>query len=182
MSNTKGVVKKTQQRLHFLRILKLNINAFWPFIDLQSNCPWIAGYSALELKKNLQWVMKTAYKIIDHPLSSSRHFTLPLNCCLNHQGLSPSTTSELLPSGRQACLYSNCFFPTAISIIRHSIHQTIHFHTLIFTHVPAVPVPVNVPFLRSFAWLWAHTLRGCDPETYISLYVKNCPRLFIKRP
>lgn len=42
-----------------------------------------------------------------------------------------------------------------------------------------VPVAANAPFSPSFAWLWAHTLLVCDPETQISLYAKCCGMLFI---
>lgn len=144
-ANTSAVVKKTQQRLHFLRVLRKNsleeklLVTFYrsTIKSVLAYCitVWYAGYSAAE-RRALQRVIKTAQKIISCPLPSLEDISSS-RCLLRvrkiikdpfHPGQS---LFNLLPSGRRCrCVkfrtnrLKNSFFPWAIRTLNSSTIYT----------------------------------------------------------
>lgn len=139
--NTAAVVKKAQQRLYFLRILKKNdLSERLLVIFYRSSIEsilvycvtvWYAGCSAAD-KKRIQRVINTAQKIVGCPLPSleeiatsrlmSKATKIALDC--SHPG---HQLFELLPSGRRfrcpktrTSRFKNSFFPKAITVLNET--------------------------------------------------------------
>ncbi len=113
--NTKALVKKAQQRLHFLRVLRKNnldqklLLAFYrsSVESVLTYClsVWYSGSTA-EDKNAVQRVIKTAQKIIGCPLPTLEQ--LSTSCCLRKiKAITGDPTHpahplfDLLPSGRR---------------------------------------------------------------------------------
>ena len=131
-SNIRALVKKAQQRLHFLRVLrKNNLDTKLLLVFYHSSVKsvlthclsvWYAGSTA-EDRKAVQRVLNTAQKIIISPLPSLENiFT---SCCPKAITGDPSHPAyplfDLLPSGRRyrstkshTSWLTNSFFPWAI--------------------------------------------------------------------
>ncbi len=145
--NTKALVKKAQQRLHFLRVLRKNnldqklLLAFYRLSveSVLTYClsVWYSGSTA-EDKNAVQRVIKTAQKIIGCPLPTLEQ--LSTSCCLRKiKAITGDPTHpahplfDLLPSGRRyrsiksrTSRLTNSCFPWTI--------RTANTHRLIHTH------------------------------------------------
>lgn len=142
--NISAVVKKAQQRLHFLRVLrkyKLNSNLLLTFYrssieSLLTYCitVWYGSCTKAD-RVRLQSVVKTAQKIIGCPLPSlmdiysSRCLSRAANIIKDssHPGFN---MFSLLPSGkRYRCISTkthrlkNSFFPKAITTLNSHMHR-----------------------------------------------------------
>ncbi|KAF7669875.1 hypothetical protein LDENG_00100560, partial [Lucifuga dentata] len=137
-SNTTAVIKKAQQRLHFLRILRKNnldgklLETFYRSCieSLLTYCISVWYTSCTEAdRKRLQRVVKTAQKIVGHPLPTlediynSRCLTRARNIVKDRSHPSHHLF-DLLPSGRRyRCIksrttrFKNSFIPRAISLL-----------------------------------------------------------------
>jgi len=133
--NIRALVKKAQQRLHFLRVLRKNnmdtklLLAFYhsSVLSVLTYCLniWYAGSTA-EDRKAVQRVINTAQKIMGCPLPSLENIST--SCCLRRtkaitrDPLHPAyPLFDLLPSGRRyrsikshTSRLTNSFFPWAI--------------------------------------------------------------------
>ena len=133
--NIRALVKKAQQRLHFLHVLRKNkldtklLLAFYhsSVESILTYClgVWYAGSTA-EDRKVVQRVINTAQKIIGSPLTSLEH--IATSCCLRRSKAITGDPShpayplfDLLPSGRHyrstkshTSKLTNSFFPWAI--------------------------------------------------------------------
>ncbi len=133
-TNTTAAIKKAQQRLHFLRVLKKNrlcqklLVAFYrSAIESVLTCcltVWYGGCSGAD-KKSLQRVIKNAQNIIGCPLpllldiANTRYLSRAKNIKdFSHPG---HHLFSLLPSGRRyrsiktrTARFSNSFYPRAI--------------------------------------------------------------------
>uniref|UniRef100_A0A8C7Y1L4 Reverse transcriptase domain-containing protein n=1 Tax=Oryzias sinensis TaxID=183150 RepID=A0A8C7Y1L4_9TELE len=143
-ANTTAIIKKAQQRLHFLRVLrknKVNTNLLLTFYQssiqsLLTYCitVWFGSCTAAD-KKRLQRVVETAQKIIGCPLPtltdiySTRCLTRAQNIIKDssHPG---SDLFNLMPSGRRyrgirskTNRLKNSFFPKAITILNSQMHR-----------------------------------------------------------
>ncbi|XP_072771052.1 uncharacterized protein [Nerophis lumbriciformis] len=141
--NTTSIIKKAQQRLHFLRVLgKYNLKPDLLLTFYRSSIEslltycitvWYGSCTAAD-RERLQRVVKTAQKIIGRPLPSLTD--IYTSRCLNrasaiikdstHPG---SDLFHLLPSGkRYRCIKTktnrlkNSFFPRAITILNGLPH------------------------------------------------------------
>lgn len=142
--NISAVIKKAQQRLHFLRVLrkyKLNSNLLLTFYrssieSLLTYCitVWYGSCTKAD-RVRLQSVVKTAQKIIGCPLPSlmdiysSRCLSRAANIIKDssHPGFN---MFSLLPSGkRYRCISTkthrlkNSFFPKAITTLNSHMHR-----------------------------------------------------------
>uniref|UniRef100_A0A669EVJ8 Reverse transcriptase domain-containing protein n=1 Tax=Oreochromis niloticus TaxID=8128 RepID=A0A669EVJ8_ORENI len=142
--NISAVIKKAQQRLHFLRVLrkyKLNSNLLLTFYrssieSLLTYCitVWCGSCTKAD-RVRLQSVVKTAQKIIGCPLPSlmdiysSRCLSRAANIIKDssHPGFN---MFSLLPSGkRYRCINTkthrlkNSFFPKAITTLNSHMHR-----------------------------------------------------------
>ena len=133
--NTTEILKKAQQRLYFLRVLRGNniserlLVSFYrcsiESILTYCICVWFTSCTAAQRKK-LQRVIDTAQKIIGCPLPTLED--LHRSRCLKKSENIVKDTShpghsllELLPSGKRfrsiksrTCRFSNSFYPTAV--------------------------------------------------------------------
>lgn len=137
-ANTTAVVKKAQQRLHFLRVLRRNhleekllVTFYRATIDsILTYCitAWYAGWSAAD-KSALQRVIDMAQKIIGCSLpclddiANSRYLSRAANI-IKDSSHPNNQLLDLLPSGRRyrshktrTNRFMNSFFPTAIVAI-----------------------------------------------------------------
>uniref|UniRef100_A0AAR2L374 Reverse transcriptase domain-containing protein n=1 Tax=Pygocentrus nattereri TaxID=42514 RepID=A0AAR2L374_PYGNA len=141
--NITAVIKKAQQRLHFLRVLRkhnLDSNLLLTFYrssieSLLTYCITVwYGSCTMADRERLQRVVKTAQKIIGCPLPSlmdiytsrcvSRAKRITMDS--SHPG---SVLFDLLPSGRRyRCIRSRTnrlkysFFPKAITLLNSQMH------------------------------------------------------------
>lgn len=137
-SNTTAVVKKAQQRIHFLRVLRRNnleskllVTFYRACIEsLLTYCisVWYASCTEAD-KKRLQRVVKTAQRVIGHPLPSLD--SIYTSRCSNRarkivqDSLHPGHhLFTLLPSGRRCRSIKsktnrlkNSFYPKAITLL-----------------------------------------------------------------
>uniref|UniRef100_A0A8C5DJK7 Reverse transcriptase domain-containing protein n=1 Tax=Gouania willdenowi TaxID=441366 RepID=A0A8C5DJK7_GOUWI len=127
--NIRAIVKKAQQRLHFLRVLRKNhldtklLLAFYhsSVESVLTYClgVWYAG-STVKDRKAVQRVINTAQKIIGCPLPTLEN--IATSCCLRRtKAITEDPLHlahplfDLLPSGRRyTCRLTNSFFPWAI--------------------------------------------------------------------
>lgn len=141
--NIRALVKKAQQRLYFLRVLRKNnldtklLLAFYHSavvsVLTHSLSVWYAGSKA-EDRKAVQRVINTAQKIIGCPLTSLENISI--SCCLRRTKAITSDPShpaypmfDLLPSGRRyrsiksrTSRLMNSFFPWAIRTVNTQGH------------------------------------------------------------
>ena len=133
--NTKALLKKAQQRLYFLRILRKN-NLQEKMLMSFYRCTietvlsygislWFASCTAAE-RKALQRVIKTAQKVIGCPLLSledvyNRHCLRRAHSILRDSSHPGHNLFELLPSGRRyrairskTNRLKNSFYPRAV--------------------------------------------------------------------
>ncbi|XP_028299247.1 thymidylate kinase isoform X1 [Gouania willdenowi] len=146
--NIRALVKKAQQRLHFLRVLRKNhldtklLLAFYhsSVESVLTYClgVWYTG-STVKDRKAVQRVINTAQKIIGCPLPSLEN--IATSCCLRRtkaitgDPLHPAhPLFDLLPSGRRyrstkshTCRLTNSFFPWAIRTA--NTHGYTHKHS-----------------------------------------------------
>uniref|UniRef100_A0A8C7XT65 Alkylated DNA repair protein AlkB homologue 8 N-terminal domain-containing protein n=1 Tax=Oryzias sinensis TaxID=183150 RepID=A0A8C7XT65_9TELE len=143
-ANTTAIIKKSQQCLHFLRVLrknKFNTNLLLTFYQssiqsLLTYCitVWFGSCTAAD-KKRLQRVIETVQKIIGCPLPtltdiySTRCLSRAQNIIKDssHPG---SDLFNLMPSGRRyrgirskTNRVKNSFFPKAITILNSQMHR-----------------------------------------------------------
>ncbi|KAK0143197.1 hypothetical protein N1851_018690 [Merluccius polli] len=138
--NITAVIKKAQQRLHFLRVLRkynLNSNLLLTFYrssieSLLTYCitVWYGSCTVAD-RERLQRVVKAAQKIIGCPLHSL--MDIYTSCCLSRAKTITKDSShpgfDLLPSGRRyRCIrtktnrFKNSFFPKAITTLNSNMH------------------------------------------------------------
>lgn len=140
-ANTTAVVKRAQQRLHFLRVLRRNnleerllVTFYRATIEsIMAYCvtAWYAGCSAAD-RRALQRVINTAQRITGcslpslEDIASSRYLSRAGNIIKDssHPG---NHMFDLLPSGRRyrshrtrTTRLRNSFFPTAITAVNNS--------------------------------------------------------------
>lgn len=131
--NTFELLKKAQQRLHFLRVLrksnisqKLLVSFYWSSIEsifMYCICVWYSSCTGAQ-RKTLQRVIKTAQKIVGCPLPTLEELHSS-RCLKKAQNIIKDTSHlghllfELLPSGRRYRLikrktnrFKNSFYPT----------------------------------------------------------------------
>ncbi len=136
--NITAVVKKAQQRIHFLRVLRRNnledkllVTFYRSCIEsLLSYCisVWYASCTEAD-RKRLQRVVKTAQRIISHPLPSldsiyTSHCSSRARNIIRDSSHPGRHLFILLPSGRHyRCIMAktnrlkNSFYPKAITIL-----------------------------------------------------------------
>ena len=145
--NTTGLVKKAQQRLYFLRLLRKNnipqkllLSFYHCSIDsilTYCLCVWFPSCT-VALRKRFQGVIKAAQKIIGCPLPSLEEVHSARCLKQSHAILKDSSHPghklfELLPSGKRfrslktrTNRLQNSFYPTAIKALNCCYQSSAH--------------------------------------------------------
>lgn len=142
-ANIPAIIKKAQQQLHFLRVLRKNnldsklLETFYTSCieSLLTYCipVWYASCTEAD-RKRLQRVIKSAQEIVGHPLPTlddiynSRCLTMARNI-IKDSSYPSHRLFDLLPSGRRCrCIKSrtnrlrNSFIPRATTLLNTNMH------------------------------------------------------------
>ena len=162
-TNTAELVKKAQQRLYFLRVLKRhnisqNLLVSFYCCSIESIltyclCVWFASCTVAQ-KKALQRVIKVAENVIGCPLtpmeelhsSCSLRKALAISQDSSHPG---HNLFQLLPSGRRNRVLS--FYPTAVVALnsRQKVNNSLTFSFPFLLSLKCT-FPLDVPVLTCF--------------------------------
>ena len=184
--NTTTIIKKAQQRLHFLRVLRkhnLNPNLLLTFYhssieSLLTYCitVWYGSCTAAD-RERLHRVIKAAQKIIGCPLPSlmdiyTTRCLSRATAIIKDSSHPASALFDLLPSGRRyRCIKArtnrlkNSFFPKAITTLNCSMNWFFPLVQYLLTSAIS-PTMCNIPIVYI-----DHIYIHCAPHFYVFMFV-----------